>query len=227
MDRNDPTRRGPQEDGRRDSSPHDVGAPRPSGEATPAQEPSSRAGKGKWSPRDAQRHRYVPILDDPLLPNSCRGRERIYRRGRHEGTGPHRFVLNWFESGRKRKRTVLGDKFTAIAEADRINNRLSLLGRSGHPRHKPGRLFADRVYDSYCHRMLLRIRGIEPVIAQRNTGHGSRPGRFRCVVERTLSWLHQFRRLRVGYERRADIHEALLSLGSAMICWHTFRVGFC
>jgi hypothetical protein len=33
------------------------------------------------------------------------------------------------------------------------------------------------------------------------------------VLERTFAWLNQFRRLRVRYEKRADIHEALLSLG--------------
>jgi len=37
------------------------------------------------------------------------------------------------------------------------------------------------------------------------------------VVERTLSWLHQFRRLRVRWERRADIHEAFLSLARILI----------
>jgi hypothetical protein len=31
------------------------------------------------------------------------------------------------------------------------------------------------------------------------------------VVERTISWLHQCRRLRIRYERRADIHGALLA----------------
>ena len=36
-----------------------------------------------------------------------------------------------------------------------------------------------------------------------------------CVVERTIAWLHQYRRLRVRYERRADIHEALLQMGCA------------
>src|SRR5437762_14334057 len=39
------------------------------------------------------------------------------------------------------------------------------------------------------------------------------------VVERTIAWLSQFRRLRVRYEKRADIHEAFLSLGCALICW--------
>ena len=39
------------------------------------------------------------------------------------------------------------------------------------------------------------------------------------VVERTLRWLRQFRRLRMRYERRADIHEAFLSLGCSVICF--------
>jgi hypothetical protein len=40
------------------------------------------------------------------------------------------------------------------------------------------------------------------------------------VVERTFAWLNQFRRLRVRYEKRADIHEGLLLLGCAIICWN-------
>ena len=49
-------------------------------------------------------------------------------------------------------------------------------------------------------------------------------GRRRWVVERTFAWLNQFRRLRVRYEKRADIHEAFLSLGCALICWRFLRV---
>jgi len=40
------------------------------------------------------------------------------------------------------------------------------------------------------------------------------------VVERTLAWPPQFRRLTVRYERRADIHEAFLQLGCALICFN-------
>jgi transposase len=43
-------------------------------------------------------------------------------------------------------------------------------------------------------------------------------------VERTFAWLNQFRRLRVRYEKRADIHEAFLSLGCALICWRFLQV---
>jgi hypothetical protein len=36
-------------------------------------------------------------------------------------------------------------------------------------------------------------------------------------VERTLAWLHHFRRLRLRWERRADIHYAFLKIGCALI----------
>jgi hypothetical protein len=35
--------------------------------------------------------------------------------------------------------------------------------------------------------------------------------------------MHQFRRLRVRFERRADIHEAFLKLGCCLICWRHLR----
>jgi hypothetical protein len=44
-------------------------------------------------------------------------------------------------------------------------------------------------------------------------------GIYRWVVERTLAWLHHFRRLRIRYEQRADIHEAFLSIGCSLICF--------
>ncbi len=34
---------------------------------------------------------------------------------------------------------------------------------------------------------------------------------------------NQFRRLRVRYDRRVDIHEASLSLGCVWICWKSLR----
>jgi transposase len=69
----------------------------------------------------------------------------------------------------------------------------------------------------------LRTRGILPLLARRRTAHGSGLGRWRWVVERTFAWVNQFRRLRVRYEKRADIHEAFLSLACALICWHALR----
>ena len=81
----------------------------------------------------------------------------------------------------------------------------------------------DRGYDAESIRRGLRDRRIISLLAKRNTEHGSGLGRWRWVVERTFAWLNQFRRLRVRYEKRADIHEAFLSLGYALICWSFLR----
>lgn len=93
-----------------------------------------------------------------------------------------------------------------------------IAGKPGHPRHRPALIQADRAYDSEPHREQLGNLGIDTVIARRNTEHGSGLGVTRWVVERTIAWLHRFRRLRVRYERRADIHEAFLAIGACLIC---------
>ena len=72
----------------------------------------------------------------------------------------------------------------------------------------------------------MRARHILPLLAMRRTKHGSGLGRWRWVVERTFAWLNQFRRLRVRYDKRADIHEAFLSLGCVWICWQSLRKGW-
>jgi len=100
----------------------------------------------------------------------------------------------------------------------------SLQGERGRPRHRPDCVLGDRGYDAESIRQGLRARRTVPWLAKRNTEHGSGLGRRRWVVERTFAWLNQFRRLRVRYEKRADIHEAFLSLGCALICWRFLRV---
>ena len=45
------------------------------------------------------------------------------------------------------------------------------------------------------------------------------------VVELTFAWLNQFRRLRVRYEKRTDIHEAFLCLACALLCWGLLKGG--
>jgi transposase len=95
----------------------------------------------------------------------------------------------------------------------------SVSGRVGRPRRRPSQLVGDRGYDYDSYRRQLRQRGIKPVIARRQSEHGSGLGRCRWVVERTLSWLHQFRRLLVRDERRADIHEGFLAIACCLICW--------
>lgn len=100
-------------------------------------------------------------------------------------------------------------------------------GQPGRPKHRPGSLYGDRAYASEPHRKALRRRGIRPFLAKRGTSHGSGLGKVRWVVERTLGWLHLPRRLRTRYERRADVHEAFLTLGCILICWSVYHGSFC
>src|SRR3954451_20325674 len=91
-------------------------------------------------------------------------------------------------------------------------------GKRGPQREKPERLQGDRGYDSEPLRALLRWLGITPVLARRNTGHGSGLGTLRWFVERTNSWLHALGRLRRRLDRHTEIHEAFLRLGCSLIC---------
>ncbi|MEU9575415.1 IS5 family transposase [Streptomyces massasporeus] len=96
-------------------------------------------------------------------------------------------------------------------------------GLRGRPRHKPQRLYADRGYDFDEYRRLLWKRGIKPIIARRGIAHGPGLGKVRWVVERAFAWLHQFKRLRIRYERRADLHAGLLQLACSVMCLRRLR----
>lgn len=98
--------------------------------------------------------------------------------------------------------------------------------RRGARRKRPDKVHADKGYDFKKCRLALRRRGIKVRIARRGRDSSERLGRHRWVVERTLAWLSQMRRLRVRYERRADIHEAFLRLACALITWNAI-LRFC
>ena len=100
-------------------------------------------------------------------------------------------------------------------------------GKRGRPRRRPQAVQGDRGYDSEPLRCWLRSLGIKPVLGERNTEHGSGLGKTRWVIELTLSWLHQFRRLRLRWERRDDIHLAFLVIGCISIAWRFIEAGFC
>lgn len=86
-------------------------------------------------------------------------------------------------------------------------------------RKRPDKAHADKAYDIPRCRRALTQRHIRVRIARKGIDSSQRLGRHRWVVERTLAWLNQFRRLRVRDERRADIHDAFLTLGCALICF--------
>jgi transposase len=96
-------------------------------------------------------------------------------------------------------------------------------GKPGRPRQRAESVIADRGYDYDKYRRELRARGIKPIIARRATEHGSGLGKLRWVVERTFSWLHQLRRLRIRWERHPELHQAFMHLGCAVICQRYLR----
>lgn len=114
---------------------------------------------------------------------------------------------------------------TSAANVPDVNRLLPLVvnvpavrGKPGRPRSRPDRLYADRGYDAEAARELLRWLGIEPCLAKRNTEHGSGLGKYRYVVERTISWFRGFRRLRVRYDRRECTHNGFLKCAACLIC---------
>ena len=100
-------------------------------------------------------------------------------------------------------------------------------GKVGAPRKRPDAALADKAYHSTYRVVMLHVKGIQPMLPRRGTDEDQGLGELRWVVERTIAWLHQFRRLRVRYERRADIHQAFLTIGCILICFRTLPVSFC
>ena len=90
---------------------------------------------------------------------------------------------------------------------------------------QPERLIGDRGYDSNAARAWLAARGIEPIIPARSNntvathqdGRKLRRYRRRWLIERSLAWLQNFRRLVVRYEYLAGNFIALVHLACAMI----------
>jgi transposase len=112
------------------------------------------------------------------------------------------------------------DVVTLLMMVDRI---VPVRGRRGRPRQRPNKVHTDLGYRSRDNVQGLRARGITPRIARKGIESRERLGRYRWVAERDLAWLHRFRRLMIRYERRADIHEAFLTLASILILWRAVK----
>lgn len=101
------------------------------------------------------------------------------------------------------------------------------------PRRYPDKLHADKAYDSQKNRDELEKRGILQRIASYPRVNGStknkdakakkepkpKLGRYRWKIERTISWLHRFRRLRIRDERQGRLHRAFLLIACSLINW--------
>ncbi|MFF4105438.1 transposase [Streptomyces sp. NPDC001903] len=62
--------------------------------------------------------------------------------------------------------------------------------------------------------------------ATRRSFTGQPLGKTRWVVERSFAWLHQFKRLRIRYEIRADLHQGFLELACSIVCLRRLRAAF-
>ncbi|MFF9919476.1 IS5 family transposase [Streptomyces globisporus] len=180
-----------------------------------------------------------PRLHEALLAKPQRGRPGLLCGGRRRL--PHQSIKRGPKTGRSpvdRGRT--GSKHHLITDATGIPLAVTLTGgnrndvtqlipllqavppvrgKRGRPRRRPDVVLGDRGYDHDKYRRLVRALGVKPLIARRGTEHGSGLGTQRWVVERAFAHLHWFRRLRIRWEIRDDIHEAFLTLGCALICW--------
>jgi transposase len=101
------------------------------------------------------------------------------------------------------------------------------LDEGGEPKRRPEKVYGDRAFDSEPHREKMRQRGIEPVFAKRNTESGSGLGVYRWVVERTIAWLHDFRKLRLVTEKTEEMKFAFFNLAQALICFRFWEMSFC
>ena len=92
-------------------------------------------------------------------------------------------------------------------------------------RGKPERLIGDRGYDSNAVRRFLKRRRIQPIIPARSNntratdqdGRCLRRYRRRWIVERTIGWLGNFRRLTVRYDRLVATYGGFFHLACALL----------
>lgn len=110
----------------------------------------------------------------------------------------------------------------------------------------PAELWADRGYDSDELRKQLGERGIEAVISRRRRAGDPVPdgtptirranrlrprprdpnARRRWPVERTNSWLRNWRRVATRWERRAELWLAIIQLAAALTIYRTLEHSF-
>ncbi len=96
----------------------------------------------------------------------------------------------------------------------------------GGRRRRPDALYGDRQYGTPRTREGLKRRRIEDHLARQRTPHGSGLGKIRWVVESTLSWIGQARRLKIRYERLPAMHRAFHYLRLAQICCKVLQRDF-
>ena len=112
-----------------------------------------------------------------------------------------------------------------LAEQTLAAIRVGRRHHAGRPRQKPLRVMADKGYDGDALRPRLRRRGIALIAPLRRNRRRTPPqdGRIlrrykrRWMVERTFSWLGNFRHLVVRYDRLLSVYRAFFNIACFMI----------
>lgn len=93
-------------------------------------------------------------------------------------------------------------------------------GRKGRPRYKPGTLVGDRAYGYACTIAMVLAMRVASLLSPRGKDqpHGSGLGKVRYVIERTMSWIGNYRRLKVCYERTGEKWQAFNELAACLVC---------
>jgi len=100
----------------------------------------------------------------------------------------------------------------------------------GRPRKKPERIILDKAYDSDPLRARLAKRGIDMICPHKSNrtkpatqdGRKLRRYRKRWIIERTIAWLGNFRRLVVRYERNIMMYRAFMHVACLIIVARQF-----
>lgn len=106
---------------------------------------------------------------------------------------------------------------------DLIDAMPKIHGRRGRPREKPEVAMGDRAYGTQANIAACLARGIFPMLARPRSPHCSGLGQFRWVVERTMAWFGNYRRLKICYERTGQHFQALHELTASLICAKRLR----
>ena len=107
----------------------------------------------------------------------------------------------------------------SVPTLDLLDSIPAIQGPLGRPRSRPEIFQGDRAYGTPDVLAGVRERGVKPLIPKMSSKiHGSGLGKFRFVVERTLAWFGQKRRLKICYEKTGDHFQALHDLTAAFIC---------
>jgi transposase len=96
--------------------------------------------------------------------------------------------------------------------------------KGGRPRTRPKRIIADKAYDSNKLRDELEARGIELITphlktrkTKRQDGRSLKRYRHRWIIERTFSWLHNFKRIRTRDDRLLVIYAGFFHLALMLL----------